>query len=431
MGLRRDTETESARLEVLRALHEIAVALGGVLEPAELARLVAAHARDLLRVGGVGLYLYDPSAHVLRPLHSSDAGPQPPEPLITPGIGAAGQAFESGEPVVVDDYGDWQHAGPWARALGVRAALAVPLQMADRRIGALSVRAYEPRDWTELDAQTLTLLAAQVAPVLETARLYATTSEEARERAALLARERAARLEAEAAIQLRDEVLAGVSHDLAGPLARIRVCAELVQAEAAAAPSNLAEQLGHWAERIVAGTEHMASIIQELLDVARLQKGQPLQLDRRPVDLVGLVRTVVAEYQHLGHDVRLELPTRPLVGSWDQGRLGRVLGNILDNAVKYSPAGGDIGVSVANAGLWAELRVRDHGLGIPNDDLPRVFDRFFRASNVPSDAPGTGLGLAGARQIVEQHGGTMALESETGVGTVVSVRLPVLAAGDD
>jgi signal transduction histidine kinase len=75
--------------------------------------------------------------------------------------------------------------------------------------------------------------------------------------------------------------------------------------------------------------------------------------------------------------------------------------------------------------------VRDHGLGIPNDDLPRVFDRFFRASNVPSDAPGTGLGLAGARQIVEQHGGTMALESETGVGTVVSVRLPVLAAGDD
>jgi signal transduction histidine kinase len=429
-----EVELEQARVRVLAALHEIAVAIAGVLEPRQLAQLVVERATDLLHAGGVGLYLFDAPTGALRPLHSSDSAEHPPEPLVDQGVGAAGLAFQRGEPITVDDYANWPCGGAWARSIGVRAALAVPLQVADRRIGALSVRAYNaPRRWTDEEVQTVRLLAAQVAPALEAARLYAQTLEEARGRAEVLARERSARLEAEAAIRLRNEVLAGVSHDLAGPLARIRVCAELLQAEsAAAAPVELADRLAHWSERIVVGTERMTSIIHELLDVARLQMGQLLRLDREPMDLVGLVRKLCGEYQNSGHPMTIQVSpgAENLVGSWDFGRLERVLANVLDNAVKYSPAGAPIAVElhaeVSPENEWAVVVIRDAGLGIPAQDLAHVFERFFRGSNVPAGSAGTGLGLSGARQVVQQHGGQIDLDSELGVGTRVTIRLPLL-----
>ena len=192
---------ESTRGRVFRALHDIAVAVGVVLEPADLARSVAERACELLGADGVGLYLCDESATVLVPLHSSDADVRSPEPPIRQGEGAAGQAFLRGEPVSVPDYAAWPDAGAWARAHAVAAALAVPLRVADRSIGALSVRAYTPRPWTEDDAQTLSLLAAQVAPGLEAARLYKQTRDEARERGILLAREQLSRERLEVALE--------------------------------------------------------------------------------------------------------------------------------------------------------------------------------------------------------------------------------------
>src|SRR5689334_4756369 len=115
---------------VFLALHEIAVALGGVLEPGQLARLVVDRARDLLDAGAVGLYILDEQAQVLRPLHSSDAREGVPEPTVKPGEGAAGMAFQLGQPVLVDDYARWPNAGSWAAAKGVVSAMAVPLQVA-------------------------------------------------------------------------------------------------------------------------------------------------------------------------------------------------------------------------------------------------------------------------------------------------------------
>src|SRR5204863_6016193 len=161
------------------------------------------------------------------------------------------------------------HAGTWAAARGVQSAMAVPLLVADRRTGAISVRSYAARHWTADDVQTLTLLAAQIAPVLEAAQLYERT--------------RVARLMAEDAIKLRDEVLAGVSHDLAGPLARIRLYAELIETESLnLEPRAAAQQLHDWSERIIAATGTMKVLMQELLDVARVQMGQALMLDLRP-----------------------------------------------------------------------------------------------------------------------------------------------------
>jgi signal transduction histidine kinase len=105
-----------------------------------------------------------------------------------------------------------------------------------------------------------------------------------------------------------------------------------------------------------------------------------------------------------------------------------VLANLFSNAIKYSPEGGTITVTlgheVDHIGTWAVVRVRDHGVGIPAQDLALVFQRFHRGSNVTGRISGTGLGLAGARQIVELHGGTISVESEPGSGSTFTLRLP-------
>jgi signal transduction histidine kinase len=407
--------SHTSRERVFRALHDIAVAIGGILEPVELARLVADRACALFKVAAVGVYVVDETTHVLMPVYSSDARIDRPEPTIVWGAGAAGQAVALGEPVMVAEYLTWPHAGDWALANGVRAAMAVPLQVADRRTGALSVRTYTPRQWTATEVQTLTLLAAQIAPALEAARLYERT--------------RTAQVQAEAAIKLRDEVLAGVSHDLAGPLARIRLYAELIETEAPnLEPRATAQQLHDWSERIIAATHTMKVLMQELVDVARVQLGQALMLDLRPTDLVSLARRLAGELEAAGQHVTIRSSLHELEGWWDEARLLRVLSNLLDNAFNYSQPGHGVDVlidEVRESGHeLALLRVRDYGRGIPAEDLPRVFDRFYRGSNVGAQTPGSGLGLAVARQIVEQHGGSIAIDSQPGRGTIVSLRLP-------
>jgi len=189
-----------ARNRVFRALHDIAVAVGGVLEPRDLARLVAIRACELLSGDGVALYVLEESSGLLVPLHTSDDEKTSLEPPLASGEGAAGQAYLLGEPVSVSDYASWTYAGKWARPQGVAAALAVPLRVDDRSIGAISVRMYSPRCWTTDDVQTLSLLAAQVAPGLEAARLYNHTRDVARERAVLLAREQLSRERLEVAL---------------------------------------------------------------------------------------------------------------------------------------------------------------------------------------------------------------------------------------
>ncbi len=171
--------------------------------------------------------------------------------------------------------------------------------------------------------------------------------------------------------------------------------------------------------------------IDGLLDVARLQAGQPLELHTSPIDLVALTQHVSALYQPASgrHHIRVDTELPQPVCRWDATRLERVLGNLLSNAMKYSPQGGQITVEVAReegAGdTWAVLVVRDQGIGIPESELPNIFERFYRASNARGRVSGTGLGLAGVRQIVEQHGGSVSVAGEEGCGSAFAVRLPV------
>lgn len=243
--------------------------------------------------------------------------------------------------------------------------------------------------------------------------------------------ERQARTAAEEAVRTRDEFLASVAHDLKNPLGSIKGFAQLLQRQAKRVGTPETDRLAQGLARIDTMAIKMVSQIDELLDLARLQSDQSLPLEPRPTDLVELVQRVVAEYTSvsLPDRLRIEIAEPEVTGVWDPARLERVLGNLLSNAIKYSPPDTTVTVNVtcedSRGQYWARVTVQDRGIGIPVADLPRLFQRFFRASNVIGRAPGSGLGLAGARQIVEQHGGTLTVRSEEGCGSAFTVRLPI------
>jgi PAS domain S-box-containing protein len=256
------------------------------------------------------------------------------------------------------------------------------------------------------------------------------------ERADLLAREQAARAQAEAAVRAREELLSIVSHDLKNKLVAILGASKLLIRQVSESGSSEMKRLSDGLARIEDTATKMTMLVNEMLDFARLQAGGELDLFKRPVDVVALARQVAAERQHFTdrHELRVEAAEAQLVGVWDGFRLERVLTNLISNAVKYSPSGGEVVISVATGaapqqdeltGSWAEISVRDEGVGIAATDLPYIFERFWRSGNVATRIGGTGIGLAIARRIIEQHGGTIGVTSQVGIGSNFIVRLPL------
>lgn len=233
--------------------------------------------------------------------------------------------------------------------------------------------------------------------------------------------------------QAREEFLSSAAHDLKTPLTNIRGQAQLAQRRLARLdlPETAAvlAQLG----RIQQETDAMVGLINELEDVTRQQMGGVLDLYRERTDLVALVQgSIEAQRAASGRLIHLEATVPELHATIDAARITRVMGNLLSNARKYSPADRAIWVhmtqEVESAGGAALITVRDEGIGIPASDLPHIFDRFRRARNVVGHIQGTGIGLASALGMVEQHGGALTVESTEGAGATFTMRLPVEVA---
>jgi signal transduction histidine kinase len=227
----------------------------------------------------------------------------------------------------------------------------------------------------------------------------------------------------------REEFLGAAAHDLKTPLTSVQGLAQLARRRLTRLAVPQTQPVMEHLEGIEAAARRMVTLINDLIDVTRLQMGALLTLDRRPTDLVALARGVIGRQHDLDHRLMLETELENLVVTVDPDRIERVLDNLVGNALKYSPAGGTIVVRVARTEdedtAGALLVVQDAGLGIPASDLPHIFERYYRAGNVRGRIAGTGIGLASVRQIVEQHGGTVAVESREGHGTTVTVRLPL------
>ncbi len=230
----------------------------------------------------------------------------------------------------------------------------------------------------------------------------------------------------------KEAFLASLAHDLKTPLTSIKGFAQLLERRLAREETIDVQRTQRDVAQIVATSARMVAQIDELQDIARLQVGEALVLDLCITDLLALVEQVLDQYQAIigEHTVILNASPAPVVGNWDPVRLERVVVNLLSNAAKYSPPGSCITIEIdreqsPDGRSWALLSVSDQGVGIPQAELSRVFERFYRASNVHETTPGAGIGLAGVRQIIEQHGGAVTALSSEGAGATFTLRLPL------
>ncbi|HEX4467903.1 MAG TPA: ATP-binding protein [Gemmatimonadaceae bacterium] len=241
-------------------------------------------------------------------------------------------------------------------------------------------------------------------------------------RAEALDSERRARAEAESAVRTRDAVVSIVSHDLRNPLMAILGSADLLL--------ELTDEHGHDTERTQLATlkhaaDSMNRLIRDLLDVTRLESG-PLPVQQSTLNLLDVVDDVVdmfqivvrARHMTLTRDGPHQIPT--VVG--DRDRLAQAFSNLIANAVKFTPDGGQIKINIELRADGVYACVRDTGPGIPPEQIPHLFDRFWQASR--SDTRGLGLGLSIVKAIVEAHGGTVQVESVMNEGSAFCVRLP-------
>lgn len=223
------------------------------------------------------------------------------------------------------------------------------------------------------------------------------------------------------AIGLRDSLISLASHELRTPLTSLQLRVQLL-ARNARAPTLSRERFSRDAAGAEDQVKRMARLVDDLLDISRIMSGR-LRLDVEDVDLGGFVHEVVDRCPESQRElVGIKVEGEPIVGRWDRMRIDQIVSNLLSNALKYGE-NNPIEISVGREADRARLVVRDHGVGIAAADLPRIFERFERAA--ARHVGGFGLGLWIVRQVVDALGGTIAVESRLGSGSVFIVELPL------
>ncbi len=227
--------------------------------------------------------------------------------------------------------------------------------------------------------------------------------------------------------RVRREFTANVSHELRTPLTGMKLMLETLQAN-----GDDAEARALFLPQVAAEVERMIRLVEDLLELARSESGT-VPLRRERFDLAEIVRTTSCALKQradaLGVELALEMAAGVAVDA-DRARLTQVVVNLLDNALRHTPAGGRVTVELSREGGCAVLRVSDTGIGIPFVDLPRIFERFYVVDRSRSrEHGGTGLGLAIAKHLVEAHDGTLAVDSVYGRGATFTMRVPAAGEG--
>jgi signal transduction histidine kinase len=289
--------------------------------------------------------------------------------------------------------------------VGLRSGMIVPLVARERTLGAISLGVAEAtRTFGSADRQLAEDLAHRAALAIDNARLYG---------------------EAQAAVRMRDEFLSVAAHELRTPITSLLGYTQFVQRRAARNPA-LDDRNRHALQVIEAQAARLSRLITSLLEVSRLATGH-FHVQLEPLDLCALVRRIGEEVQPMldGYTLDLAYPPQSVMIEGDALRLEQVILNLIQNAVKYSPDGGPISVSLELQDTDAVLSVTDHGSGIPAAAMPHLFQRLFRAaSTAQAHTAGMGIGLYVVHEIVARHGGSVEVTSEEGSGSTFTVRLP-------
>ncbi|CAN7614973.1 ATP-binding protein [Massilia sp. LjRoot122] len=346
--------------------------------------------------------------------------------------------FEGAAPIRSDDitkdprYGRMgPHHGMPKGHLPVRSYLAASVcSRSGDVLGGLFFGHSQPKMFDERTEQLITGFVSQAAVAIDNARLYDLAQRAAKEREGILASERAARAEAERHSKMKDEFLAMLAHELRNPLAPITNAAQLLRMPTV--DENLRLKAGNIISRQV---RHMTELVDDLLDVSRVTRGL-VKLETETLELNTMLRSAVEQARpHIeakNHVLSVEAPLHPVLVRGDRTRLVQVLVNLLNNAAKYTPAGGQVTLRLESGPEQARLTVIDNGAGIDAKLLPHVFDLFTQAERTPDRSQGgLGIGLALVKTIVHMHGGQVEAHSDgPNLGASVSVLLPLATALD-
>jgi len=293
----------------------------------------------------------------------------------------------------------------FSKALGPQSYIAVPLGARGRVFGVITLfnaesgRRYGPDDLVLVEE-----FARRAALAIDNARLY---------------------LEAQRAIHVRDQFLSIAAHELKTPLTSLLGQTQLLLRRAS--KENILQERDQRTVQVIGDqATRLNRMISALLDISRIQTGQ-LSIERAPLDICALTRRVVNEVQPIlqQHTV-VCANSEPLIIEGDEVRLEQVLQNLIQNAIKYSPAGGPITVRAEQRGSMACVQVTDQGIGIPQEALPQLFQRFYRAPNADAQhISGMGVGLHVVSEIVALHGGVIEVTSVEGQGSCFTVCFPL------
>ncbi len=294
-------------------------------------------------------------------------------------------------------------------ALGLRSELVTPLLVGARTIGMLSLSRERPDAFSEDEVELVSLLGRLVATAVQNIRAY----EAERRRVEELAR----------LSQLRADFVSLVSHELRSPMAAVIGAARTLQDRWR---MLTADQRESFLALIGDETARLAELVGDVLDTSRIEAGT-FSYRFEEVDPGRVVDEAVETAVLAQQDVPVLASVRGALPAirGDRARLRQVLGNLIENAVKYSPEGGEVRVSAAAANGAVRIAVRDAGPGIPGDQQGRIFEKFGRVDVPGASKPGTGLGLFIARSIAEAHGGTLDVSSGAEPGSTFTLTLPV------
>lgn len=409
-----DIQRLEKTVERLERVVTIGQMLNSTLDLAQLLETIIQTAADLLSTQAASILLMDERTGELFFAASTGSSREELREIKVPLEGSiAGAIFSTGEPIIVGDVtGDSRHYTGVDQSISfhTRSLLGVPLQVRTRCIGVLeALNKLDGEPFEESDVHILLAMASHAAIAIENARLVANLRE---------ANRRLSDLD-----RLKTNFISIASHELRTPLMIVQGFASFLREQAS---GEMTSDL----DMVLRGASKLQAIIDQMTNLNYLEAGLS-ELKRENLSVQNLVEDIAREWGPLAaakqQTLTINVPPTPIFIHGDRSKIDLALSNVMNNAVKFSPENGHITLQVISHTGRVEIAVVDDGVGIPKEELGRVFERFYQVEDhLTRHHGGLGLGLAIAKEVIEQHGGRIWAESGDGQGTRFRITLPTV-----